>query len=79
MISDAPPLKLFSRCRHCLACYRWRGVRPRGRLTFFAGAKKVSKESTFNTHAVAAAAADRFAPGGGAQALAQQALDRAAY
>ncbi len=57
-----------------------RGFRPRGRLTFFAGAKKVSQESTWKTgmrRAVVAVASDRCAPAGGAHGLAQQALDRA--
>ena len=55
-----------------------RGFRPRGRLTFFAGAKKVSKEDTLNTtrRAVVGVDADRCAPAGGAHGLAQQALDR---
>ncbi len=59
---------------------RRRGFRPRGRLTFFAGAKKVSQESTFNTtrRAVVAVATGRCAPAVGAHGLAQQALDRAA-
>ena len=56
-----------------------RGFRPRGRLTFFAGAKKVSQESTLNTtrRAVVAVDTGRCAPAGGAHGLAQQALDRA--
>jgi hypothetical protein len=56
-----------------------RGFRPRGRLTFFAGAKKVSQESTLNTTQRAVVAVDigRCAPAGGAHGLAQQALDRA--
>jgi hypothetical protein len=55
-----------------------RGFRPRGRLTFFAGAKKVSQESTLNTtrRAVVAVASGRCAPAGGAHGLAQQALDK---
>ena len=55
-----------------------RGFRPRGRLTFFAGAKKVSQESTLNAtrRAVVGAGAGRCAPAGGAQRLAQQALDK---
>jgi hypothetical protein len=58
--------------------HRRRGFRPRGRLTFFAGAKKVSQESTLNTtrRAVVAADTGRYAPAGGAHSLAQQALDR---
>ena len=58
---------------------RRRGFRPRGRLTFFAGAKKVSQESTLNTtrRAVVGVATGRCAPAGGAHGLAQQALDRA--
>jgi len=54
-----------------------RGFRPRGRLTFFAGAKKVSQESTCNTTRRALVGVDtgRCAPAGGALGLAQQALD----
>jgi len=55
-----------------------RGFRPRGRLTFFAGAKKVSQETPGipTRRAVVGAGADRCAPAGGAQRLAQQALDK---
>ena len=52
------------------------GVRPGGRLPFFAGAKKGSKEST-RRRAVVGVAIGRCAPGGGLHGLAQQALDRA--
>ena len=57
-----------------------RGFRPRGRLTFFAGAKKVSQESTWKTgmrRAVVAVDTGRCAPAGAAHGLAQPALDRA--
>ena len=56
-----------------------RGFRPRGRLTFFAGAKKVSKEDTLNTtrRAVVGVDSARCAQAGGAHGLAQQALDMA--
>ncbi len=56
-----------------------RGFRPRGRLTFFAGAKKVSQETPGKPtrRAVVGVAAGRCAPAGGAHGLAQQALDRA--
>ena len=69
------------RCAELLPSAGWhcrRGFRPRGRLTFFAGAKKVSQESTLNTtrRAVVAVASGRCAPAGGAHRLAQQALDK---
>jgi hypothetical protein len=59
----------------CLQCRR--GFRPRGRLTFFAGAKKVSQESTLKPTRRALVGVDtgRCAPVGGAHSLARQALD----
>jgi hypothetical protein len=69
------------RCAALLPCVGWhcrRGFRPRSRLTFFAGAKKVSQESTLNTRRRAVVPVDtgRCAPAGGAHGLAQQTLDR---
>jgi hypothetical protein len=49
------------------------GVRPGGRPTFFAGAKKVGKESTWNPmrRTISSVAPDRCAPAGGVPVLAK--------
>ena len=49
----------------------WPGFRPGGRPTFFAGAKNVGKESTFEHAHDLGVAIDRCAPAGDARALAK--------